>query len=224
MKDIVFKTIMLKGEAGGTIVSIEKISETGSYDVLRITLDDGSTVDFQVLNTVDEDKVKTIISEQTTDLITEDDHAPVSSGGVYDAIDDLDTDLRSYIDTRPSWDYVGHFEAPNLSALQPYTIPQAYRNAYMYRVDALISISDTFKAILTFDFFNDIEFSGQGVSRKIQSYYYDASYNGMLVLEFDFVYHTLDLLDAWSHVNGTTSGETTIDLRVYASHNRAPAE
>lgn len=71
MKDIVIRTIMLKGEQGGTIVSIDKIAETGSKDILRITLDDGSTVDFDVNNVVDEDKMLVIINEQKPSIIAD---------------------------------------------------------------------------------------------------------------------------------------------------------
>lgn len=50
MKDIVFKTIMLKGEAGGTISSIDKTSSIGNIDVYTITLNDGTTQNFEVTN------------------------------------------------------------------------------------------------------------------------------------------------------------------------------
>lgn len=50
MKDLFFKTLMLKGEAGGTIRSIEKTSTSGLVDTYTITLDDGSTQTFEVTN------------------------------------------------------------------------------------------------------------------------------------------------------------------------------
>ena len=50
MKDIVFKTIMLKGEKGGTIASIEKTSSALNVDTYTITLNDGTTTTFQVTN------------------------------------------------------------------------------------------------------------------------------------------------------------------------------
>lgn len=50
MKDIFFKTLMLKGEAGGTIRSIEKTATSGAVDTYTITLNDGSTFDFNVTN------------------------------------------------------------------------------------------------------------------------------------------------------------------------------
>lgn len=70
-KDILFKTLMLKGEQGGTIVSIEKIGSQGSTDYMRITLDDGSTVDFEVLNTLDDDHVRGIIAEEAPAIVSE---------------------------------------------------------------------------------------------------------------------------------------------------------
>lgn len=69
MNNIVFRTIMLKGEQGGTIESIEKIAETGSKDILRINLSDGGYVDFEVNNTVDEEKMLVIIQEQAPSII-----------------------------------------------------------------------------------------------------------------------------------------------------------
>ena len=50
VKDIFFKTIMLKGEAGGTIASIEKTSSELNVDTYTITLNDGTTTTFEVTN------------------------------------------------------------------------------------------------------------------------------------------------------------------------------
>lgn len=50
MKDIVFKTIMLKGESGDTIASIEKTSSALNIDTYTITLSDGTTQTFEVTN------------------------------------------------------------------------------------------------------------------------------------------------------------------------------
>ena len=50
MKDLFFKTIMLKGEAGGTIASIEKTSSELNVDTYTITLNDGETTTFEVTN------------------------------------------------------------------------------------------------------------------------------------------------------------------------------
>lgn len=50
MKDIVFKTIMLKGEAGGTISKIELTSSVNNVDTYTIYLNDGTTQTFEVTN------------------------------------------------------------------------------------------------------------------------------------------------------------------------------
>lgn len=50
ISDIIFKTLMLKGEAGGTISSIEKTSSVGVVDTYTITLNDGTTTTFEVTN------------------------------------------------------------------------------------------------------------------------------------------------------------------------------
>lgn len=69
MKDIYIRTIMLKGEQGGTITKIEKIGEQGSTDYLRIFLSDGDHVDFEVLNTLDDEHVRGIIAEESPSII-----------------------------------------------------------------------------------------------------------------------------------------------------------
>ena len=50
MKNIFFKTIMLKGEAGSNIASIEKTSSELNVDTYTITLSDGTTTSFEVTN------------------------------------------------------------------------------------------------------------------------------------------------------------------------------
>ena len=50
MNDIIFKTILLKGEAGNNIGTIAKTSTEGVVDTYTITLTDGSTSTFQVTN------------------------------------------------------------------------------------------------------------------------------------------------------------------------------
>lgn len=50
ISDVIFKTLMLKGEAGGTISSIEKTSSVGVVDTYTITLNDGTTTTFEVTN------------------------------------------------------------------------------------------------------------------------------------------------------------------------------
>ena len=49
MKDIIFKTLLLKGESGA-ISGIEKTSTSGLEDTYTITYNDGSTADFKVKN------------------------------------------------------------------------------------------------------------------------------------------------------------------------------
>lgn len=50
MKDVFFKTVMLKGEAGNSISRIEKTSSSLNVDTYTITLSDGSTFNFDVTN------------------------------------------------------------------------------------------------------------------------------------------------------------------------------
>ena len=50
MKDIFFKTLMLKGEAGGSIQKIEKTSSALNVDTYTIFYNDGETSTFEVTN------------------------------------------------------------------------------------------------------------------------------------------------------------------------------
>lgn len=70
-KNIFFKTLMLKGEAGGTITSIEKIGVSGGAYVFRIHLSDGSSEDFEVNETVDTDIVESLITAATPGIVSQ---------------------------------------------------------------------------------------------------------------------------------------------------------
>lgn len=50
MNNIIFKTLLLKGEAGNDIQSVEKTDTSGLVDTYTITLTDGSTHTFNVTN------------------------------------------------------------------------------------------------------------------------------------------------------------------------------
>ena len=50
MKNVFFKTLMLKGEAGNSIVNIAKTGSALDVDTYTITLSDGSTFEFEVTN------------------------------------------------------------------------------------------------------------------------------------------------------------------------------
>ena len=50
MNNIIFKTLLLKGEAGNDIQSVEKTATSGLIDTYTITLTDGSTTNFEVKN------------------------------------------------------------------------------------------------------------------------------------------------------------------------------
>ena len=61
MKDVLFRTLMLKGQAGGTIKSIEKIDAEGGVMQMRMTLSDGETIDFPVNDVPDENLINNLI-------------------------------------------------------------------------------------------------------------------------------------------------------------------
>lgn len=70
MKDILFKTVMLKGEAGATITSIEKISAEGGVMQMRIHLSDNTSVDFPVNDVPDTELINQLIDAAIAPLET----------------------------------------------------------------------------------------------------------------------------------------------------------
>ena len=70
MKDIIFKTLMLKGEAGSTLVSMEKTGHAGTIDTYTITFDDGSTTDIYISNLSSVDSVQLTSQTDTEDTYT----------------------------------------------------------------------------------------------------------------------------------------------------------
>lgn len=70
MKDLVFKTVMLKGEAGGTISSIEKTSSSLNVDTYTISLNDGTTQTFEVTNGTSIDSIEKTATSGLTDTYT----------------------------------------------------------------------------------------------------------------------------------------------------------
>lgn len=70
ISDIIFKTLMLKGEAGGTISSIEKTSSVGDVDTYTITLNDGTTSTFEVTNGSNIDSIEKTATAGLIDTYT----------------------------------------------------------------------------------------------------------------------------------------------------------
>lgn len=70
MKDIIFKTLMLKGEAGSTLVSMEKTGHAGTTDTYTITFDDGSTTDIHVENLSSVESIELTSQTETEDTYT----------------------------------------------------------------------------------------------------------------------------------------------------------
>ena len=61
MKNISFRTMLLKGKDGATITSIEKISAEGGVMQMRINLSDGTHVDFPVNDVPDTELINQLI-------------------------------------------------------------------------------------------------------------------------------------------------------------------
>ena len=67
---IIFKTLMLKGEAGSTIVSMEKTGHVGTADIYTITFNDGSTTEISLENMSAITSVEKTSSTNTEDIYT----------------------------------------------------------------------------------------------------------------------------------------------------------
>ena len=67
---IIFKTLMLKGEAGSTIVSMEKTGHVGTADIYTITFNDGSTTEISLENMSAITSVEMTSSTDTEDIYT----------------------------------------------------------------------------------------------------------------------------------------------------------
>ena len=61
MKNISFRTMLLKGKDGATITSIEKLEAEGGVMKMRIHLSDGTHVDFDVNDVPDTDLINNLI-------------------------------------------------------------------------------------------------------------------------------------------------------------------
>ena len=71
MKNLTFRTIMLKGAPGNSIKQIDKISASGGVMQMRITLTDDTTVDFPVNDVPDENLIHNIVALDTQDIRAE---------------------------------------------------------------------------------------------------------------------------------------------------------
>jgi hypothetical protein len=70
MNDIIFKTLLLKGETGNNIASIEKTATSGIVDTYTITLTDGSTTTFEVTNGSSIESVEKTSTQGDRDIYT----------------------------------------------------------------------------------------------------------------------------------------------------------
>ena len=70
MNNLLFKTILLKGENGSSIKSIEKTNTVGLVDTYTITLDNGDTTTFDVTNGASIESIELTSSDNYVDTYT----------------------------------------------------------------------------------------------------------------------------------------------------------
>ncbi len=120
MKDITFRSVMLKGQDGDTISGIEKIEAEGGVMKMRITLSSGATVDFDVEDVPDQEVVDQWIDQKLTwknlQTVTHPDRSqlsPVDISSVIDTAHEFFVAVYMPVSDSGSYDASAEFIIPN---------------------------------------------------------------------------------------------------------------
>ena len=189
--DILFKVIMCKGESGAVIESIEIKSSSGSTDIMEITLSDGSKVDFPVTNTLDDNHIKEVIAEVTTQTIRDADENPISGNAV------IESKIWKNIDTITPSD-------PNWTSVSIDVTDYFNRATEFLAVCTLASSNsaDINVSILI----PNVKITAQTADKQdyIGGYYYSSSYAGSVMARFNRTAKTISILKSWTAVTGSS--------------------
>lgn len=204
-KDILTRLVMLKGESGAVIESIEILSSSGATDIMRITLSDGSTVDFPVTNTLDDDHIKDVIGEVTTEEVDQSGN-PVASYAVYEALVEKDYENQ--------WHEIGT-KAPLDSSWTSisFDVTDFMSKAYEFLVVISLQASDSSLINVAITIPNvEIVAQTAGSQDYIGGYYYSASYNGSVMARFNRTAKTIAVLKSWTQVTGSSIDVGQVEL------------
>ena len=190
-KDILTKILMLKGESGAVIESIEIKSSVGATDIMEITLSDGSKVEFPVTNTLDDNHIKDIIAEVTTQTIRDADENPISGNAVMES--KLWQGIGSVSPTDPDWSSVS------------IDVTDYFNRATEFLAVCSLASSDSANinvAILI----PNVNIMAQTADKQdyIGGYYYSSSYAGSVMARFNRTAKTISILKSWTAVTGSS--------------------
>lgn len=190
-KDILTKILMLKGESGAVIESIEIKSSVGATDIMEITLSDGSKVEFPVTNTLDDNHIKDVIAEVTTQTIRDADENPISGNAVMES--KLWQGIGSISPTDPDWSSVS------------IDVTDYFDRATEFLAVCSLASSDSANinvAILI----PNVRIMAQTADKQdyIGGYYYSSSYAGSVMARFNRTAKTISILKSWTAVTGSS--------------------
>lgn len=121
MKDITFRSVMLKGQDGDTISGIEKIEAEGGVMKMRITLSSGATVDFDVEDVPDQEVVDQWIDQKLgwkkLQIVTHPDRSqlpPVDISSVINTANEFFVAVYMTVSDSGSYEAATEFIIPNL--------------------------------------------------------------------------------------------------------------
>lgn len=210
-KDILTRLVMLKGESGSVIESIEILSSSGATDIMRITLSDGSTVDFPVTNTLDDDHIKQVLLANCDTELSYNSENPVQNKVITEYIGNIENQIE--------WQFVDSSGSP----VSGWTSLDANISSYEnYAKEFLAEIK--FKGSDETDFTHEIIIpnkaldAGKTYRDFISGYYNGANYNASFQVRFNPTSHKIQLMRSWTQVTGNFSDPSTepiLDFRVY---------
>lgn len=198
-KDILTKILMIKGEAGGTIQSIEIKSSVGATDIMEITLSDGSKIEFPVTNTLDDNHIKEVIGEVTVDDITTENQYPISSWACHF--------LRK-------WQLAGT-ASPSASDWTSVSVDVSGKidTAVEFLVVCTLSASDS-SWINVSILIPNVKITAQTADKQdyIGGYYYSSSYAGSVMARFNRTAKTISILKSWTAITGSTGDLQQVEV------------
>lgn len=214
MQNIAFRTLMLKGEQGATIVKIERVAIEGANDVMRIYLSDGTTVDFEVQNTLDDDHVKSIIAEVTDNALSGTSEDPVQNKVITNKVAELQADIDSKVG---SWIKLSQETKPDRSSLAPVDVSSVFDTAREFLVTLFLTTStagayDTSLEVIIPNVTGQDQ-PATNVKRDYMSgYYYDENYNGCFYVRYNYNAKTIELINNFTKITGSSDAGGTLTV------------
>lgn len=190
-KDILTKIIMAKGESGAVIESIEIKSSVGATDIMEITLSDGSKVTFPVTNTLDDNHIKDVIAEVTTQRLEDADAYPISGYAVKEST--IWKGIGNISPADPDWTSVS-IDVTDF-------IDKASEFLAVCTLSASSSASINVAILIP-----NVNIMAQTADKQdyIGGYYYSDSYAGSVMARFNRTAKTIAILKSWTAITGSS--------------------